>query len=153
MIIGNINDTAEVEKLHPLFRKAFQWIRANYRTIHESGVKQVKIDGDQLFANIDVATMRTADEQIFELHRRYIDIHIPVDKTETIGWMPEYLLRNVKDEYDATLDRAFFTDRPLQYFTIQPGEFCIMFPHDAHAPIIGEGKIRKICMKILVEGK
>ena len=57
MIIGKLDDTAEVEKLHPLFASAFQWLRANWRSVHDSGVKRVTIDADRVFANIDVAEM------------------------------------------------------------------------------------------------
>lgn len=151
MTIGNIDDTAEVEKLNPLFASAFQWIRANWRTIHSTGVKQVKIDGDRVFANIDEAKMRSREEQVMEIHRKYIDIHVPVDCDEVIGWMAVSDLRHVRDEYDAALDRAFYTDKPERYVTLHPGEFAIMTPDDAHAPIIGEGVIHKICLKVIAE--
>lgn len=151
MTIGNINDTAEVEKLNPLFASAFQWIRANWRTIHSTGEKQVRIDGDRVFANIDVADMRSRERQVLEVHRRYIDIHVPVDKDEVIGWRPVEGLSQVLDGYDEALDRAFYTDKPEGYFTLHPGEFAIMTPRDAHAPIIGDGKIHKICLKVIAE--
>lgn len=152
MIIGKLDDTAEVEKLHPLFASAFQWLRANWRLVHDSGVKRVTIDADRLFANIDVAEMLSKECQRCEVHRCYIDIHVPVDGVETIGWRPVYGLENVIEPYDENLDRAFYADRPLQYFTVQPGEFAVMAPHDAHAPIIGNGTLRKICLKVLVKG-
>lgn len=148
MIKGNINDTAEVEKLNPLFASAFRWIRANWRTAHASGEKRVMIDGDSVFANIDTATMRTRDEQVLEVHRRYIDIHVPVDADEVIGWLPTADAQKVKDSYDEQLDRAFYTDAPREYFTLHPGEFAIMTPDDAHAPIIGSGIIHKLCLKV-----
>lgn len=151
MIIGNLNDTESIEKLHPLYKAAFAWIRNNYKAVHRSGMKRVVIDGDSLFANIDNPVMKLESEQVMEVHRRYIDIHIPVDKDETIGWSPVYGLEEEIEPYDSSLDRAFFGDTPVQYFVVKPGEFAIMYPHDAHAPIIGEGSIKKICMKVAVE--
>lgn len=148
MIIGNINDTAEVEMLNPFFASAFQWIRANWRTIHSIGIKKVKIEGDSVFANIDVAIMRSREEQVLEVHRKYIDIHVPVNCEEVIGWRTTESLCQVKDEYDVSLDRAFYTDTPNKYYTLHPGEFAIMTPDDAHAPIIGSGTINKICIKV-----
>ena len=31
---------------------------------------------------------------------------------------------------------------------MQPGEFAIVYPEDPHAPVIGEGKIRKLIGKV-----
>ena len=151
MIIGNINNTKEIEKLHPLFKNAFDWLRSNWDTIHDSGKTRIELTPDCLFANIDTAQMKSAHEQIFEVHHKYIDIHIPINTAETIGWRPTYQIANNIQEYDHNLDRAFYADIALSYFTINPGEFIIMYPHDAHAPIIGKGEIKKICMKIKVE--
>ncbi|MGN0213002.1 MAG: YhcH/YjgK/YiaL family protein [Muribaculaceae bacterium] len=150
MIIGKLDDTAEVEKLHPLFASAFHWLRANWRDSHGYGVAQVEIEGRKVFANIDTATMKSPEEQILEVHRRYIDIHVPVSCDEIIGWRPVYGLESVIEPYTRQPDRAFYSDAPLHYFTIHPGEFAIMAPHDAHAPIIGSGTIDKICMKVRV---
>ena len=35
MIIGKLSDTQSVERLHPLFREAFEWLRANAATAHD----------------------------------------------------------------------------------------------------------------------
>lgn len=148
MITGNINETAEVERLNPLYASAFQWIRDNWRTIHATGAKQVKIDGDNVFANVSSPTMCSREKQVLELHRKYIDIHIPVDKDEVIGWRSVNDLHQVRDEYNEAEDYAIYTDTPVEYITVHPGEFAIMTPEDAHAPIIGEGVIHKICMKV-----
>ena len=37
------------------------------------------------------------------------------------------------------------------YLTIRPGEFVIVWPEDAHAPIIGEGTLRKLIAKVLID--
>ena len=34
------------------------------------------------------------------------------------------------------------------FATLQPGEFAIVYPEDPHAPVIGEGKIRKLIGKV-----
>ena len=34
------------------------------------------------------------------------------------------------------------------YVTVRPGEFLIVYPEDAHAPIIGRGKLRKLIAKV-----
>jgi beta-galactosidase beta subunit len=34
---------------------------------------------------------------------------------------------------------------------LHPGQFGIYFPDDVHAPMIGEGRIRKLIMKVKVD--
>jgi beta-galactosidase beta subunit len=50
--------------------------------------------------------------------------------------------------FDAENDFALYNAPASAYINVQPGEFLIVFPEDAHAPIIGEGKIKKLIAKI-----
>ena len=34
------------------------------------------------------------------------------------------------------------------FYTLRPGQFTILFPEDGHAPMIGEGDVRKIIVKV-----
>ena len=148
MIIGKLSDTQSVERLHPLFREAFEWLRANAATAHAAGISPVVLKEGKLWANVETPQMKAREEQVLEVHRKYIDIHVPVDKVEVMGYLPTSSLKQVREAYDANRDIAFYTDAPMAYVTIQPGEFAIVTPEDAHAPIIGEGEVKKICMKV-----
>ena len=53
--------------------------------------------------------------------------------------------------YEKEGDCALYADRPTTYVTLQPGQFLIVYPEDPHAPIIGEGKIRKLIGKVKVD--
>ena len=150
MIVGKLDDTAAIERLHPLFREAFEWLRANASSAHAAGVSPVVLREGELWANVELPTMKAKDVQVLEVHRKFIDIHVPVDKDEVIGYLPTYYLQKVRDAYDETRDIAFYTDAPMAYVTLHPGEFAIMTPEDAHAPIIGEGALNKICVKVKV---
>ena len=148
MIIGKLSDTQSVERLHPLFREAFEWLRANAATAHAAGISPVVLKEGKLWANVETPQMKAREEQVLEVHRKYIDIHVPVDKVEVMGYLPTSSLKQVRNAYDANRDIAFYTDAPMAYVTILPGEFAIVTPEDAHAPIIGEGEVKKICMKV-----
>lgn len=148
MIIGNLLDTASVEMLHPLLKEAFEWLRAYSASVHATGVDRVVLKENALWANVETPMMKSKDEQVLEVHRAYIDIHVPVDKAEVIGYLPACRLRKVRKAYDEARDIAFYADAPLAYVTLRPGEFAIMTPQDAHAPIIGDGPVKKICMKV-----
>lgn len=106
------------------------------------------------YANVESPALRTRDDAPLEAHRRYIDIHIPLDSTETIGWAPmDTLTRTIAPGYDAERDIAFYGDEAHTYFEVRPGECAIFFPEDAHAPNIGSPSKthRKICVKIAVD--
>ena len=148
MIIGKLSDTQSVERLHPLFREAFEWLRANAATAHAAGISPVVLKEGKLWANVETPQMKAREEQVLEVHRKYIDIHVPVDKVEVMGYLPTSSLKQVREAYDANRDIAFYTDAPMAYVTILHGEFAIVTPEDAHAPIIGEGEVKKICMKV-----
>lgn len=151
MIIGKLTDTASVELLNPLFKEAFAWLRAHAATAHAAGVSPVTLKEGALWANVETPAMKPRTEQVLELHRRYIDIHVPIDRAEVIGYLPASQLRQERDAYDEERDIAFYTDTPIAHFTISPGEFAIFTPEDAHAPIIGEGRLKKICVKVSVQ--
>jgi len=33
---------------------------------------------------------------------------------------------------------------------VPPDHFCIFFPEDAHAPLVGKGQVRKVIFKVAV---
>ena len=48
-------------------------------------------------------------------------------------------------------DFAVYAERAQSYLTIHPGEFAIVWPEDAHAPIIGQGALRKLIAKVCID--
>lgn len=41
--------------------------------------------------------------------------------------------------FDAQKDIRFYDDVPQTYYEVTPGQFTLLFPEDAHAPMVGEG--------------
>lgn len=109
------------------------------------------IDGGAFFVNITTAKGRTKEEATLEIHRRYIDVQVPLDKEETYGYTP---LRDLPTDYefDQQKDIAKFPGLAAQsYVTCKPGMFALFLPEDGHAPCIGEGDIKKAIFKLLVD--
>ena len=105
----------------------------------------------QLRAFIGSEPMRSAEAAKLEAHRHYIDIQIPLDGSEGYGWRPTQELTQSVAGYQAERDVEFFHDRPSAHIHVRPGEFLILFPEDAHAPLIGnEAEIKKLVFKIAV---
>lgn len=148
MVLASLADSVQYEVLHPLFRKAFEYVKQNDLTQAPAG--KIVLDDDKLFISVSDVTGKTAETAKLESHAKYIDIQIPLTAAETIGFLPAGECKNSIEGYNTAKDITFFTDKPSAYVNIEPGQFVIFFPHDGHAPCIGEGAIRKLVIKVLV---
>lgn len=146
MIVSNLNNTERIESLHPLFRKLFDYVKAH--DILNTPCGRIDIDGDNLYINNVNPECIPAEKQVLEVHRDYIDVQILLQGKETIGWKA---LEDSKEEvkpYEKDGDCALYSDTPTTWIHLVPGQLAIFFPEDAHAPVIGEGKIRKMIAKV-----
>ena len=64
------------------------------------------------------------------------------------GWSERAVLSKPLGGFDAEKDIQLFDDEPQTCYTIRPGQFTILMPEDGHAPMVGEGSIRKIIVKV-----
>lgn len=146
MIVSNLSNSSRVEALHPLFKTLFDFVKNNDLLHAELG--RIVIDGDNLFINNVNPECVPAEKQVLELHRDYIDVHILLEGAETIGWKVIEDLKQEIKPYEKEGDCALYSDKPSTFVHLQPGEFMIVYPEDPHAPLIGEGKIRKLIAKV-----
>lgn len=148
MIIAKISDWYRYENVVPQLKTLFKFVTENDLTKFSS---RIVLDGDDLFINMAEPTLKKADEQKLEVHREYIDVHIPLTGPETIGITSLSDLTVESDEpFNEDDDYAVYSEPARNYITLHPGEFCLVFPEDAHAPIIGEGTIKKAIAKIRI---
>ena len=97
---------------------------------------------------MDVDLKRKPDAKL-EVHNEYIDIQVLISgREESFGWSERRNLRKPLAEFDAGNDIQLFDDEPQTYYTVRPGQFTVLFPEDGHAPMVGEGHIRKIIVKV-----
>lgn len=146
MIIGNTSQSSRIFGLHPLFKKLFEFVKDT--DFDSLPLGKIEVDGDQLYVmNINPDG---ADQELqpLEMHRKYIDVHILLSGNEKIGWKPIEEIRHFTREYDESSDCALSDDRPRYYIDLMPGEYCIVYPEDPHAPAISRGKIRKLIGKV-----
>ena len=149
MILTTINDSHRYESLNPLFKELFDYVKTH--DLLNAPLGRIEIDGDRLFINNSLAKALSKDEQVLEMHRRYIDVHILLAGSETVGWKPLADIKNITKDYDAEGDYMLSDDRPTAYVDMTPGDVLIVWPEDPHAPVIGTGEIRKLIGKVLVE--
>ena len=146
MIIDNLANAANYFNLHPLFEKAFDYFKQLDVQGAETG--SAEIEGSLLKASIVETQLKPETDARLETHRKYIDIQIPLSGVESYGWRSLATLGDSEAGYDEAHDIEFFRERPTTLVTLQPGEFVIFSPEDGHAPLVGEGAIRKIIFKV-----
>ncbi len=96
---------------------------------------------------------RTVDCALYESHRVMADIHVILDGEEWMYIAPCKGLKGISP-YDEARDIMFHVLPPSETarLTLHPGIFALVFPWDAHMPLVAvEGRIsrvRKLVAKI-----
>lgn len=149
MIIDTIKNGHRYFSVHPLFERAFQYI-------HESDLAKMEIGKvdicEGLKAIISDGQGKSKEESLkkFECHDQHIDIQLCINGNETIGWKPREKCQHPNGAYNAEKDVQFFNDQPDMYFELTNGQFVILFPEDVHAPMIAEGPVKKMVIKVKI---
>lgn len=146
MVLDTLENAGHYFSLHPLFEQAFQYIRSQNLSALE--VSKFEIKGKDLHASVSSKEGVKKGDAKFEAHNNYIDIQFCPSGKETIGWKPRHRCTEPKGEYNSEKDVTFFNDQPDTYFELHEGQFAIFFPEDVHAPMIGEGPIKKLVIKV-----
>jgi beta-galactosidase beta subunit len=60
-------------------------------------------------------------------------------------------LRPPAGAFDPGRAVGFFAAAPAAWLATRAGQFAILFPHDAHMPMISVGPIHKIIFKVAVD--
>jgi YhcH/YjgK/YiaL family protein len=150
MIVDTLSNAQKYFCLHPLFSKAFDYIKSIDLETIEPG--NYKIDGVQLrslYFNKQGMTVAESAAK-FECHNEHIDIQLCVKGSEQIGWKSRITCTNPNGEYNKEKDFVFYKDTPDMYFKLTDNQFAIFFPEDVHAPMIGEGIIKKLVVKVKI---
>ena len=154
MIIDDIGSFGRYLGLNPLFPAVEEFLRTARFDALPTGI--TRIQGDDLYINVQQAPPKTRQEARFESHRRMIDIQVPLEGSEEYGWTPLHALP--EGTYDEASDMAMHdptaqdsaTDLAQLYFTLHKGQFAIFFPEDGHAPAITPTGLRKVIIKVRV---
>lgn len=141
-----MNNRVELEKLHPLMPRLFEFIEKNDILSMPLGI--IEIEGKELFINNCAPDLFTPENAPIEVHRDYIDVQVLLEGSETMGWKPLEEISEWRGEYNAEKDVRFSDERCDHFVTLKPGELTVFYPEDGHAPAIGEAPIRKFIAKL-----
>lgn len=133
---------------NPYYIEAMDFIRTHDLSLLAAG--RYAINGDNLYLNIVDAQMRPSVEARLEVHDRYIDVQVPLSCQETFGIKSRAECTEPDGSMDTEKDIMFFNDVIDTFVKVRPGEVMVFPPDTAHAPLIGEGHIRKAIFKVRV---
>lgn len=145
MILDTLDNLQKYVVLNPRIQQVADFIAKNDLAAIPSG--KVQIDGDNVFGNFQTLKGKTKEEAKLETHNVMLDIQVPFNTAETMGYTPRRDLPEMT--YNAENDITFYEGMAEQYVTVHPGEFAIFLPQDGHAPCIAPDKeIQKVIFKV-----
>lgn len=110
-----------------------------------------EVDGERVFAVVARGAGRDRAGALLEVHDRYIDVQCILKGVDRMGWKPRRDCVRPEGAFDPGRDVGFFADAPDAWLDTRAGQFAILFPHDAHMPMISVGPIHKIIFKVAVD--
>jgi len=148
MIIDVVENAKKYHPLNPRFAEAFRYLRSSAASSLTSA--HADIEGENLYAIASRKQGKNRSEAKLEIHRKYIDIHYVLAGVESMGWKPACSCMDILSPFDEEKDAALFDDEPLLWCEIPAGSFAIFFPEDAHAPMVSDGVVHKVILKVAV---
>ena len=152
MIVANIKDAKRYYPLNENFKTVFEFLEALTPENLPEGIsgEGYKVNLSGKYADTFSITP-SGDPRPFEAHIKYIDIHYCIDGSEAIGYNDVSRLTATTD-YNETDDYLLLSGESFNVI-LRPGDFCIVFPEDAHIPCLPAdegGRVLKAVAKIKV---
>ncbi len=148
MILDTIRNAERYYSLNPRLKMVFDFLAT--ADLERLAVGRHDIDGEALFVNVSELELRPLDAAHLEVHNRYVDVQVVLGGEELFGWSDRRDCREAEGEFDTERDILFYGDRPQTFYKVRPGQFTILYPEDAHAPMLGEGSVKKLIFKVLL---
>ncbi len=149
MIIDTLQNAPKYFSVHPLFEKAFEYINQNNLANAADGKSDI---ADGLKAIISNTPGKTKEVSLskFECHNKNIDIQLCINGVETFGWKSREKCITPNGDYNPEKDVQLYHDDADTFFQLTDGQFAVFFPEDVHAPMIGDGAIKKLVIKVKI---
>lgn len=119
-------------------------------------VGRAPIDGDNVYAEIQAYETKPGDPEVFEAHRRYIDIQFVARGEEVIAWTSDRHVTETVAYVDADDYRLGTADPDhVTRIRLESGQLAVFYPVDFHAPRRAAGAaspVSKIVVKVAIDG-
>lgn len=149
MILTDLKNLRRYKCLNEHFTTLISYLESS--ELLAASLGRITVDGDNVFINNICVSGVPRESQVLEMHKKYIDVHILLEGSETIGVKLLAQINSFSKEYDEDGDCMISEEQADYYINMIPDCIMICFPEDAHAPAIGNGIIRKAIAKVVVE--
>ena len=147
-VADSLENIGEYAQLGPGFEKAVAFLQRRNLKVLPNG--RYSLDGENVYAMIQEATLKEWGTGRPEVHHDYFDIQLPLSGDEIIG-VGRFDPKTTGD-FNEEKDIGFYDDVAVEPLTLHPGEFAILWPETcAHAPCcdeVGGDVIRKVVIKV-----
>lgn len=106
------------------------------------------IDEGNVWVNIVEKELKPQSQAKLEAHDIFTDLQIPLSAAEKFGVRERSSCTKPLERTNPSEDIVFFEDKADKIICALPGEMVFFEPDTAHAPLIGEGTIKKAIFKI-----
>lgn len=134
----------------PVWEKAFAYIQS---LGPDSPDGKTLLDGEKIFGIVMSYPTRTRQEANIESHNFYVDVQASLVNAEGIDWFPRNEITPCT-EYMADKEKTYYY-RPEGTASIHldmfPGQFVVLYPHDAHQCQLIVGDEIKVVKKVVVK--
>lgn len=113
---------------------------------------KVCVDGQKIYYNCEMMETRSEEEALYEVHRKYMDIHICLEGKERIKTALKGRLSCMGD-YEEIKDIQWLAGECDNDVILRAGDVMICFPEDAHMPLLDNGErhsLKKMIVKVAV---
>ena len=132
MILDSLRNWAFYCGADSRLKRALEYLAAADLNTLEPG--RYEIEGAEIFMKVTEGELKREEEASLEVHDKYIDVQVLIaGEVETMGW---------RERRECRVPRGLFVG-------IRPGQFVVFGPEDAHAPMIGRGRIKKAVVKVM----
>lgn len=157
MVFDTISNRSIYAGLGPRIEAALEYLAG----LSSAGFseRREELDGTSLFALFQPVTTESAEGRFYEAHRSYIDIQFVLSGNEVIRVSKVTGLEETSP-YESDRDIAFYRTTPGTDVRLGPGDFVILYPHDAHLPKLPAtpaeaatptpGPVQKVVVKVRV---
>jgi YhcH/YjgK/YiaL family protein len=146
MISDQLNASVRYAGLGERFTTAFAYLRR--AAAGDFTLGQTILVPDQVWASVVQRPGRAAAAAGFEYHAQFADVHFCLHGRERIGWRRNAEGLALRTAFRPDEDFGLYEGTPEEFVPLWGERFAIFFPGELHAPLIGEGELTKICVKV-----
>lgn len=145
MIINSLKNISIYTSTYAHLKEAVDFIQNTGFDKLVTGKNEVS---DNLYIMKNVGEKKSDFHGVLEVHKDWIDIHIPLTDDEIIAFKEVSECKHLTKEYDAENDYALYEEEDISQVTLAKGYFAIIDTTIAHMAMLGEGSMAKLVFKV-----